>query len=349
MKKRREALQPPKFKTSMLLVIIGLISILLLTVFSGFYYKRTISDIGLKSTLTPETYSWHYTLILENYNSTFWQSVYTSAQEQANKNDAYIEVMSPDLLSDYTALDFMKMSIAAQVDGIILEYDGSAGLEEQINLAEDNGIPVITIGKDAPSSKRQSYVGINSYQSSQAYSDAVLSLIDSDTSRIMILTSKETSSDNQEMLSTEINTAIMKHPEITEAIKVEYYYVEEQSVFDAEEAIRTIFLTPEGPPDILLCLQDIYTESAYQALIDYNLVGSVDIIGYYPSSTIIEAVENGIIPIVFELDAQQIGRFSITAMTDYKKEGRTNNYYNVTLNLIDQSNVAAYKEVSDEG
>lgn len=46
---------------------------------------------------------------------------------------------------DYDKADYMDMSIAAQVDGIILEYNGEEGIQEKIDEAVEKGIPVVTI------------------------------------------------------------------------------------------------------------------------------------------------------------------------------------------------------------
>lgn len=56
-----------------------------------------------------------------------------------------------------------------------------------------------------------------------------------------------------------------------------------RSQFDTEEAIRIVFQSQEGPPEILVCLDEVTTECAYQAMIDYNVVGEVDIVGSYTS------------------------------------------------------------------
>lgn len=78
-------------------------------------------------------------------------------------------------------------------------------------------------------------------------------------------------------------------------IKIQAQSLIPENKFDIEEAIRTIFQSPEGPPQILVCMDEVTTECAYQAMIDFNMVGEVKIIGYYVSDTIREAVDKGLI------------------------------------------------------
>ena len=98
-----------------------------------------------------------------------------------------------------------------------------------------------------------------------------------------------------------------------------------------EEAVRNIFQSADGPPEILVCLDEVTTECAYQAMVDYNMVGDVSIIGYYASDVIIDAVNKGLIPITISMNADQIAEYSIEALTEFTEIGRTNAYYTVDL------------------
>ena len=59
-----------------------------------------------------------------------------------------------------------------------------------------------------------------------------------------------------------------------------------------------------------------------QAVLDFNLAGKVTIIGYYSSEDILTAVEKGVISVTCDVDTDQLGRYSIEALTEYQKEGR---------------------------
>mgnify|MGYP000641714522 CR=1 FL=1 len=70
-----------------------------------------------------------------------------------------------------------------------------------------------------------------------------------------------------------------------------------------------------------------------------NLAGKVTIIGYYSSEDILTAVEKGVISVTCDVDTEQLGRYSIEALTAYQKDGRTNSYYNVDINFLDKNAV----------
>ncbi len=63
----------------------------------------------------------------------------------------------------------MKMAIAARVDGILIQPDGSDETNGLIADAIAKGIPVITVMSDASGSGRLGFVGYISYDLGQLY------------------------------------------------------------------------------------------------------------------------------------------------------------------------------------
>lgn len=309
------------------MTIVGLFIVLVTS-----YYGKIMKNAGVSADKASHVYQHHYEMIVDKRNLTFWNAVYENAREEALKNDAILEIKGIESADDFSKSDYMDMSIAAQVDGIILEYNGESGLQEKIDEAVGKGIPVVTIVNDAPKSLRQSFVGINDYQLGQEYGALVAKLVDSDTERVMILLNREQEL-GQNQLYAQINSAI-KNTGCENEIKIQSRNILFQSQFDTEEEIRSIFQAEEGPPQILVCLDEVTTECAYQALIDYNMVGEVKIVGYYTSKTIMDAVGKGLIPVTISMDVEQIGTYSIGALTEYWEVGRTNSYYTVDLNVI---------------
>lgn len=296
------------------------------------YYKRIMEDAGVTAEEVNHEYRYHYEMIVDSRNLTFWNAVYENAGEKALEHDAILEMKGIESAENYSKSDYMDMCIAAQVDGIILEYNGEEGLQDKIDEAVEKGIPVVTIVNDAPKSLRQSFVGINDYQLGQAYGAEVAKLVDSDTRSVLVLLNRVQEL-GQNQLYAQINSAVENVGQ-NHRIRIQSENIMSQSQFDTEEVIRSIFQSEEGPPQILVCLDEVTTECSYQAMIDYNMVGEVKIIGYYTSKTIMDAVGKGLIPVTISMDVEQIGTYSIEALTEYWEVGRANSYYTVDLNVI---------------
>lgn len=67
---------------------------------------------------------------------------------------------------------------------------------------------------------------------------------------------------------------------------------------------------------------------------DYNQVGTVQMLGYYDSEAILEAVSKNILYSTIALDTEQMGRLCVQALDEYVETGYTNNYMAVDTRLI---------------
>ena len=117
--------------------------------------------------------------------------------------------------------------------------------------------------------------------------------------------------------------------------------------FDTEEYVRDMFLNEENLPDVLVCMDEVVTECVYQALIDYNQVGNVSVIGYYYSDVILNAIDKGIISSTVAMDMQEVGEYSINALEEYLSLGHSNGYYSVDQHVITKENTNAYRTEGD--
>ncbi len=132
------------------LVFAGLFSIMFLTLLTISFYGYVLEKIGVDHAENIRSYDKHFVMIVGNTESQFWKDVYASVKEEAADQNAYVELKGTNQSSAYSMTDFMDMSIAAKVDGILLECTAEEALEEKINEATDQGIPVVTILNDAP-------------------------------------------------------------------------------------------------------------------------------------------------------------------------------------------------------
>lgn len=320
------------------LILLGIFIVGFFVFFTNNFYKGVWEKSGLEEAEESRVYESQYEMIVGSGKNEFWQAIYESAKKTAENHNAYLEFHASDMGTGYNEIDYMEISIAAGVDGIILEFNGEEALKKEIDKAEAAGIPVITIMNDAPDSKRQSFVGVNDYQMGQAYGEQVAALLDEKTETALILLDSEKGDFEKSQIYSQISNVVMEQ-ENGENVKIQAQNLMPENKFDIEEAIRTIFQSPEGPPQILVCMDEVTTECAYQAMIDFNMVGEVKIIGYYVSDTIREAVNKGLIPVTCTLDTEKMGKDCIEALWEYKQEGRVNSYYNVELEFVSKNEI----------
>jgi ABC-type sugar transport system, periplasmic component len=297
------------------------------------YYNFRIAELKITDTSNYKEYKYHYAIISEEADEPFWEAIYRGALEKGKEQKVYVEKTGDHLSSVYSLQDLMKIAIASRVDGIIVEPNGEQNMEELINNADQAGIPVVTVLKDISGSKRKSFIGINSYNQGKAYAKQVLELVREGKHKVTVLLNSDNMDTDQSIIYSSILGEVnRKNVEVNTAV------VNIQSTFSSEEDIRNIIMDTENPPDVLVCLTAVDTLCAYQAIVDYNRVGKTDIIGYYDSDMILQAIEKNIIHSTMTPDANQIGAYCVEALTEYRKTGRVSDYYSVDIRVINAEN-----------
>lgn len=295
------------------------------------YYQNRAQELGFDNTAAME-YGRHYVFISSD-TSLMMQDIYDDIYEACSRTGAYLEWCGAGTQQRYTAAECIDIAIAMGADGIILYPDGSSGLEASIGKARDEGTPVVTILRDLSDSARISYVGVSNYQMGELYGGWLLSLMKDGTNRVCLLQDSGDYENEIQLLFTQTVQAVHNGSSSDEKMDLVTRTVDSMVDFDAEEVIRDILLGQERP-DILICRNSAQTECAIQSLIDYNLVGEVQVIGYYVTDTILSALRQDLIPVTVMIDRKALGEDCAQALDEYLDSERTSSYYNITLDSI---------------
>lgn len=338
MKKRRRI-------NIMLVWILGIIVII--SVVAGIYMLG-IYQKHFQNNDKNELYDKYYVMITDDRKSSFWQSVYEGACETAADENICVELFGENLTREYNKIELMHMAIASDVDGIIVEADESAEMEEIINEAVGQGIAVVTVYGDNTQSNRFSFVGIGSYNLGKEYGRQVLKLSEGKKKvNVAVLVNGNNSDSSQNILCSGIREIVEKEKNGATEIALQLVSIDDDSMFSTEESIRNMLMNSEQP-DIIICLDEVKTVCVYQAVVDFNMVGQIGILGYYDSDTILKAIDRNVISATISVETKQMGRYCLEALNDYLKFGNTSQYYMADVTLIDKNNVADYLGGEDE-
>lgn len=321
-------------------VVIGAVLITVILILGVFqlYLKRVQSDSD------GENYSKYYVMIVEDSKSEFWREIYESAYQTGLEQDIYVDLFGDNLSQNYSKLELMQIAIYSDVDGIIVEADESRRMTELINEATNAGIPVVTAYSDNTQSMRCSYVGVGNYDVGREYGREVLDIARRKRASqdVAVLVGANAGDTSQNIVWSGIQEAILQ--ENTEE-ELEYNLtmvaIDDSSTFTVEESIRDLFMQDEVP-DIIICLNGLNTSCVYQAVVDYNKVGEVSILGYYVSDTILKGVYRSVIDATITVDTEQMGRYCVEALTEYEEMGNTSDYFAVDIMLIDKDNISDF-------
>lgn len=342
-------------KLTVLALIIGIIG---LTVFCLIFFQYKLQLVQKTERDEYTTYSKHYVLITDATEREYWNEIYEGALQEGKQNGEYIEWFGKSMDSIYEINDLLRIAIHASVDGIILpgeEQDQER--ETLINEAIGAGIPVITVKSDNSKSMRQCYVGINNYNLGQIYGEQIIKLIEKQTNgvneqlleqekskeknklkkRVYVLANSTVKDPNQSIILLAIQDKLEEKYGTYIPVEVKLMEVENDSTFAAEELIRDYFVNSSKTPDIMVCLNPMYTQCAFQAAVDYNKVGQVEILGYYDSDSIVNAVAKNIIDSTIAIRTEEMGVACVKALFEYEKTGYVSSYESIDVHLITNS------------
>lgn len=290
-----------------------------------------------------EEYGNYYVMIVKDRGSEFWKSVYEGARDAGAQYDAYVELLGNNLSVEYTREQLMEVAISSHVDGIIVEADESGEMKELIDRAAAEGIPVVTVLGDNTAAERQSFVGVGNYELGREYGRQVIQICGKNTKNVLILmgNGQDTS---QSVLFSGIQETVEKEMPMEGKAVLDRKTVDNQSRFAAEESIRDIFMDSGKLPDIIICLDDLSTKCVYQAVVDYNQVGEVDVVGYYDSPSTLQAIERQVVYSTISIDTGQMGRYCVEALDEYNELGNVSEYFSVDVTVINRHNVEKYME-----
>lgn len=352
------------------IVLTVLMAVFVLWFYQGSYEEEAVGG----------SFDRYYMLITQDSKSAFWQSVYQGANERALQDNVYVDWLGNDQFQNYSVEEQMQVAIASGVDGIIVTAGESEEMTALIDRAVSEGIPVVTLYGDNTQSARCSFVSVGSYNLGKEYGRQALKIVrermagtteermklelenqmggseqDNITAveiepvemgttdrpiRVTVLVNAYARGLDQNILFSGIQEAIEQERGET-VIELALQSVDDTNAFSVEESVRDLFM--EGNvPDILICLNELNTTCAYQAVVDYNKVGVVSILGYYVSDTILNAIDRNVIYATMYIDAPQMGRFCIDALQEYHELGNTSQYFTADISLISAENVADY-------
>lgn len=305
------------------------------------YYQVQMKQLDRKTGKSTE-FSKHYAFVVDDLQDSFYQAVYEGAKETGEAMNVYVEFMGKELSVDYSKEQLLDIAIDAKVDGIILEGDESESLNQRIEKATEQGIPVVTIGRDSTYSVRKSYIGVSNYTLGREYGKQIAQMATKKKQKVVILMSSD-SNTSQHIINSSIRE-VLEESKINkdELFDIESVLIPDDTVFEAEESIRDLFVKIEVLPDIIVCLNELYTTCATQAVIDYNKVGTVEIIGYFTNDTILNAIEEEVVRSTIDIDTKQMGVYCVEALTEYKETGYVNEYMSVDLTMVTSENVKEF-------
>ena len=316
--------------------------IILSVVFVGVWYFQIWERQNPKnSEEIAKTYQYHCAFVSGDSEDPLSRSIYEGAKEAGEKAGIYVEYFGENLSLNYKVDELLEIAIASKVDAIILKGAGSRSTERLIDQAMAGGIAVVTVAEDDMASKRCSFIGINKFR--MGYDLCAEALLERKTEKGKLMVLFDQAADNPDNTIAISGTKKYLDENSGEYI-LETQVIDSRESYNIEEQIRMLLRNANNRPDIILCTSMAQTQCVYQTLVDLNIVGEVEVIGFYYNQPILEAVEKGIIQATYVIDAKEMGRQAVNSVSEFKKYGYVSDYVSVEAEIVNGKNIKSWLE-----
>jgi ribose transport system substrate-binding protein len=309
--------------------------------FAGYSYNLSVIQIklaGANDNSDAPPLKYHFALIAQDMGDSFWQSVKAGAERAAKKYDAAIEFNGSMIRDESTELDYLNIAIVSHVDGIIVYVTDKAKFTPLIDKAVEMGIHVITIESDDNDSKRDAFVGPNSYTAGYYQGNLVTEASNGVSNVAMVIGGNYAGNDDaKDSLLSGFSDSIRDHTNIT--------LVTEQDTnagyFGAETIIRKI-ISEYPQVNTVVCTGNDDTLEIMQVLIDLNKEKDITVIGYNNSQQIRDYIKNNdIYGSVYE-DSSETGYQSVESLVQSINGKKPPSFIDTGVYTITRNNLVSY-------
>ncbi len=314
------------------LILTTLAALAIMSVFR----RQLINELPDLASLPDRRY--HFVLIADQLDSPFWLEAYAGARQAASELDAVVELVGSEHFSADQSLEYLDIAAAARIDGVATCVVDTTKAAAAINTVVAQHIPVVTMEYDATASDRQCFVGVNSYDLGQSFGEQLTSQLSSGTVAILVSANPGDSNISENQIVAGLRDYLQDWPQIS-LIPVE---VDRDSVFSAENVIRSLLIEQTTPIQYILSLNVEDTLRCVEVLVDFGRTSEIGIVCYQENSDVLDYVKSGIVQAVLASDPWQIGYDSIKALAEIKADNRTSDYVPSRLVTITRQNVDTY-------
>lgn len=329
------------------------LALLLATVIGLIYFNNRIEVYSHGGDAKINEYRHVYAFIADDTDDTLSESLYKDMVEYGKLNDCFVERIGSGLTANYSKKDLINIAIYSKVDGIIIQGDGTKETDELINKADKAGIPVVTVFTDNKNSARKSFIGMDDFSVGTDYGMQIMNAArDSgkqagDTVSVLVLMNSQFS--NQNTILAAIQDKVASANPAGPQIKVSTENITSSTAFSIQENVKDLLDGYPTLPDVIVCLSDINTRSVYQCIVESNRVGSTKILGYYDSETVIKAIERGAVFATFTVATDQMAKFCVDALNEYKETGNVSSYFRTDYELVTPDTLVTRQQQDGKG
>ena len=228
-----------------------------------------------------------YILVTLNAKVPYWQSALAGLNHAAGEMKVRAEMAGPDTYDTKAEHDEFQRAVQQKPAGIMVSAADASMLAPDINAALQQGIPVITIDSDAPSSKRLFFVGTDNYNAGTLGGNLVVKLL-AGKGNVVIFTMPNQSNLNERLHG--YQSSFDGHPgiKVTQIVDIKG---DPTVAFDTAKQI----IDSKQKVDAFVCLEAIACPEIGEVVNRENMKGKVTIVAMDADQRTLTWIQNGVI------------------------------------------------------
>lgn len=285
-----------------------------------------------------QNYQYHFVLIGQDSKNPLWQRIRDGVNDAADNYNIAIETYFSDEGNQEDEIEYLKMSVYARVDGIIINGYEDESLREVTSRAWELDIPVVFINDESHTGVRTSYIGVNNYEAGRRAVRELEKHRKEEQLKIGILLDAQKNA--QESIRFQSMIEEIRKNETMEFI---IEAAPKDARADVYNAVKSMLL--ENPEmNALIGTRSYHGGVIGEVLVDLGLVGDVLVIGFDDLDDTLRYIEKGVIAATLDVDTYNMGYYSVQNLVKYKENQFVDDVYYMPIKVIDQDNIEAYRK-----
>ncbi len=270
---------------------------------------------------------YHFSLYLPEDRDSFFSEVIAGAERAAAESRAVISIHSIE-----PSRHELEMASYTGVDGaVVCPYLDDEEARRQLELLTERNIPLVLINHNVPRDQPWPFIGTNNFDVGRKMG-TIARRVGGPNIRIAVVYSDKSPGiyAERELVEMGISTALQTR--MTAPIR---RLRTSKNPLDAEEMLYRLLRT-EPDVNTIIFTDSNDTIAAAQVLIDMNLVGRVQMIGFGADAGIREFIRKGIIPGSIVVHPERIGYQAVKSLAELRSAGYTSTAVDTGVDILDR-------------
>jgi ribose transport system substrate-binding protein len=237
----------------------------------GVVAAAALAWFGLAACQTPyHDQEERYVFVASNVNIPYWQEAQAGLTDAAKQMGVKAEMTGPDKFDPQAQLDSFQKAVAGKPAGIMISVTRPELLQDAINAAIAQGIPVITVDSDAPNSKRVMFVGTDNIRAGSESAKRMADILKGQGQVVIVSIPGQL---NMDQRAQGVNDTLKKYP----GIKIVQTIDDKGDPRVANDSVSAL-LKAKAKIDGIICLEASGGSGAAEAL--HRLDAKIPIVGF---------------------------------------------------------------------